>query len=136
MGKRGSRGTGSGGRPESFPRLDVTVEEHEGYAVVTVAGEVDITTGSQLRDPLLDLIDHGLWHHVVDLCAVTFIDSSGLGILVGDHKRLRERSGSLQVICGPGQVARVFRLTAVDRVIPVRDTVEAAVAVLAHPNSA
>jgi anti-anti-sigma factor len=104
--------------------------------LITVVGEVDITTGSRLRDPLHDLLQRDVNHHIVDLRGVTFLDSTGLGILVGDHKRLRDRDGSVQVVCGPGLVGRVFRLTAVDRVIPVHETVEAAAAALNQPDSA
>jgi anti-anti-sigma factor len=120
----------------TFARLNVTVEESPGYAVITVRGEVDVTTGSRLREPLYDLLRRTCCQHVVDLRAVTFLDSTGLGILVGDHKRLRDRGGSLRVVCGPGLVSRVFRLTGVDRVVPVHPTVEAAVAVLDQPDSA
>jgi anti-anti-sigma factor len=137
MSDRRTRPGGPRIRPHaSFTRLTVTVTDHEGYAVVTVVGEVDVTTGFQLRDPLHELAGRKLWHHVVDLQAVTFLDSTGLGILVGDHKRLRDRGGSLQVVCGPGLVSRVFRLTGVDRIIPVRKSVEEAVAVLDQPDSA
>jgi len=111
------------------------VADHDGYAIVTVTGEVDVTTGFRLRDPLHELVERTIWHHVVDLRAVTFLDSTGLGILVGDHKRLRERGGSLQVVCAPGLVARVFRLTAVDRIVPVRESVEEAVRILAQADA-
>jgi anti-sigma B factor antagonist len=136
MGERRSRAGAQRGRPESFNRLAVSVEDHDGYAVIGVVGEVDVTTGSELRDPLQEAFNRGLWHHVVDLRAVTFLDSSGLGILVGDHKRLRDRGGSLQVVSGPGLVSRVFRLTGGDRVVPVRPTVEAAIASLPQSNTA
>ena len=114
-------------RTPSITRLSVTVTDYSGYSLVTVTGEVDVTTGFRLREPLHDLIDRAIRHHVVDLRAVTFLDSTGLGILVGDHKRLRERGGSLQVVCAPGLVSRVFRLTGVDRIVPVRPSVEEAV---------
>jgi anti-anti-sigma factor len=117
-------------------RLSVAVTEHDGYAIVTVVGEVDVTTGFQLRDPLHDLLNRKLWHHVVDLTGVTFLDSTGLGILVGDHKRLRDRGGSLQIVCAPGLVSRVFRLTGVDRIVPVHRSISAAVQILARPDSA
>lgn len=137
MGDRHTRPRGARARqPASSARLTVTVSEHTRHAIVTVDGEVDVTTGSQLRDPLHDLLTRRHWHHVVDLRAVTFLDSTGLGILVSDHRRLRDRDGSLQVVCGAGLVSRVFRLTGVDRVIPVRRSVEDAVAVLAQPDSA
>src|SRR5687767_1441324 len=124
MSERRNRVSWHRDKPESATRLAISVEEHAGYAVVTVAGEVDVITSSQLRDPLHDLIDRGLRHHVVDLRAVPFLDSTGLGVLVGDHKRVRDRGGSLQVVCGPGLVLRVFRLTGVDRIVPVRESVE------------
>jgi anti-anti-sigma factor len=107
------------------------VEAREQYALVTVTGEVDVTTGSQLREPLLELVEQRQFRHVVDLREVTFLDSTGLGILVSDHKRLRDRDGSLHVVCAPGIVSRVFRLTGVDRVVPLVETVEAAQAQVA-----
>lgn len=113
-------------KPESFGRLRVTVDDREHYALVTVAGEVDVTTGSQLRDPLHELVEQRKHRHVVDLREVTFLDSTGLGILVSDHKRLRDRDGSLHVVTVPGIVSRVFRLTGVDRVVPLVATIEEA----------
>ncbi|MFG1924132.1 STAS domain-containing protein [Cryptosporangium sp. NPDC048952] len=112
-------------KPESFGRLRVTVDDREHYALVTVAGEVDVTTGTQLREPLHELVEQRKHRHVVDLREVTFLDSTGLGILVSDHKRLRDRDGSLHVVVTtPGIVARVFRLTGVDRVVPLVTTIE------------
>jgi anti-sigma B factor antagonist len=119
-------------KPESFGRLRVTVDDREHYALVTVAGEVDVTTGSQLREPLHELVEQRKHRHVVDLREVTFLDSTGLGILVSDHKRLRDRDGSLHVVVTtPGIVSRVFRLTGVDRVVPLVETVEEAEKALA-----
>lgn len=123
-------------RPQSMTRLTVSVAEPDGYAIITVVGEVDATTGFHLRDPLHELVSRRFLHHVVDLRKVTFLDSTGLGILVGDHKRLRDRGGSLQVVCAPGLVSRVFRLTGVDRIVPVRKTIEDAVHALDQPDSA
>lgn len=130
MGDRQGRVTGSRAaaraKPEGFGRLRVTVDDADGYSLVTVAGEVDVTTGTDLREPLLDLVERRRHRHVVDLRKVTFLDSTGLGILVSDHKRVRDRGGSLHVVCAPGLVSRVFRLTGVDRVVPVLDSVESA----------
>jgi anti-anti-sigma factor len=139
MAERPTRAHGGRLKPRkatNLARLSVIVDDHDGYAVVTVAGEVDVTTGSLLREPLHDLVRGGSLHHVADLRGVTFLDSTGLGILVGDHKRLRDRGGSLQLVCGSGPVTRVLRVTGVGRVLPVRPTVEAAVALLDQPDSA
>jgi anti-anti-sigma factor len=124
------------GKPETWAELEVTITDHAHYAVVTVVGEVDVTTGSDLRAALYGLLQRGVHHHIVDLRGVTFLDSTGLGILVGDLKRLRDRQGSVQVVCGPGLVGRVFRLTAVDKLIPVHDSVERAAAMLAASDTA
>ena len=86
MGERHGRTTGPRGatraKPETFGRLQVTVANRDSYVLVTVAGEVDVTTGTELREPLLDLVEQRKLRHVVDLREVTFLDSTGLGILV------------------------------------------------------
>lgn len=112
------------------PRITVDVEEHGHYAVVTVAGEIDVMTGSDLRAPLHDLIGRGVVHHVIDLRAVSFLDSTGLGILVGERKRLHDRGGTVRIVCGPGLVGKVVRLTAVDQLVDVHDSVASAVAAI------
>ena len=117
-------------------RITVDVTDHGHYAVVTVAGEIDIMTGSDLRAPLHDLIGRGIIHHVIDLRAVTFLDSTGLGILVGERKRLQDRGGTVRIVCGPGLVGKVVRLTAVDQLVEVHESVASAVAAIdpSHQN--
>jgi anti-sigma B factor antagonist len=122
-------------RPGSLAELAVTRQDLGSYSVLTLTGELDITTGARLRDALHDLIEDGVSHHVVDLRGIQFLDSTGLGVLVGHHKRLAERSGSLQVVCGPGLVGGVFRLTGVDQLIPVRDSLAAAATALGQPGT-
>jgi anti-anti-sigma factor len=106
----------------TLAEMAITREDHPGLTVLTLAGELDITTGAPLRDALHDLAEEGIGHHVVDLRQIRFLDSTGLGILVGHHKRLTEHGGTLQVIAGPGLVGGVFRLTGVDQLIAVRDS--------------
>lgn len=118
------------GGPTDPPRISVTVAEHGAYAVIAVAGEIDIMTGTDLRDPLHELIRRGIVHHIIDLREVTFLDSTGLGILVGERKRLRDRGGSVRAVCGPGLAGRIVKLTAVDRIIEVHDSVASAAAAL------
>lgn len=115
-------------RAGTLAELDITREDHGACTVLTLTGELDITTGAPLRDALHDLVEAGVLHHVIDLRQLRFLDSTGLGILVGHHKRLAEHDGTLQVICGPGLVGGVFRLTGVDQFIPVRDSLAACLA--------
>jgi len=82
-----------------------------GRDVVVVRGEIDVATSATLRDELYAVIDGGSRSLVIDLSDLGFIDSSGLGVLVGSLKHMRERDGQL-VIAGLAQPAlRVFEIT-------------------------
>src|SRR5690606_25670313 len=65
---------------------------------------------------------------VVDLRRVDFLDSTGLGVLVGALKRLRLAGGQLALVCDSEKLLKVFRITALDRVFTLHDSVEAATA--------
>ena len=80
-------------------------------AVLRVAGEVDVYTAPQLRDRVIHLLADGVRHIVADLREVDFLDSSGLGALVGSLRRLRAQDGSLRLVAGAEKILRVFRLT-------------------------
>jgi anti-sigma B factor antagonist len=86
-------------------------QDTDGRDVVVVRGEIDVATSATLRDELYAVIDGGSRSLVVDLSGLGFIDSSGLGVLVGSLKHMRERDGQL-VIAGLAQPAlRVFQIT-------------------------
>jgi anti-sigma B factor antagonist len=77
--------------------------------VVRVTGDIDLSTAPGLRAALNR---PGADHVVVDLRGVTFLDSTGLGVLVGALKRLRRQGGSLKVVINRGgRVRRLFELT-------------------------
>ena len=93
--------------------------------VVRCVGEIDIATVPGLRDRVTSLQVDGPARLVIDLSGVTFIDSLGLGALIGIHKRARVLQGSLVVV--PSRAAaRVFTATALDRVFEIRETLDAA----------
>ncbi len=102
-----------------------TVADH---AVLEVGGEVDVYTAPRLREQVTELIDGGARNVVVDLSRVDFLDSTGLGVLVGAHKRLRLVGGTFALVCAKESLLKVFRITALDQIIPLHDTVEAAIA--------
>jgi anti-sigma B factor antagonist len=87
--------------------------------VVTLAGEVDLSTAPALRERLASLIDGGASSIVVDLRQVSFMDSTGLGVLMGAHLRVRERAGELRLVAGEGPVLRVLTLAKLTEVFPV-----------------
>jgi anti-sigma B factor antagonist len=100
-----------------------TVGEH---TVLEVGGEVDVYTAPRLRERLIELVEGGARHVVVDLSRVEFLDSTGLGVLVGALKRLRAAGGTLGLVCAHERLLKIFRITALDRVFALYDTVEAA----------
>lgn len=102
-----------------------TVGDH---TVLVVGGEVDVYTAPRLRERLVELIEQGARRVVVDLSRVEFLDSTGLGVLVGALKRLRAVGGVLGLVCSHERLLKIFRITALDRVFSLFDTVEAATA--------
>jgi anti-sigma B factor antagonist len=100
-----------------------TVAEH---TVLEVGGEVDVYTAPRLRERLVELVDGGARNVVVDLGRVDFLDSTGLGVLVGALKRLRATNGTFGLVCSKEPLLKIFRITALDQVFPIYPSVEAA----------
>lgn len=98
--------------------------------LVIVSGEVDLFTAPELKQRLLDAIDAGSQRLVVDLTETTFIDSSGLGTLIGARRRLSEREGRLIVVSTNPAIDRTMELTGLDQVFPIVDSRAAALAEL------
>jgi len=94
--------------------------------VVAVCGEIDMDTTPMLEDLLHEVVDAGARHVVLDLAGGTFVDSSGLNLLVMSLKRLREAGGGLCLAHVQKPVRNVLVLSAMDTVLDVYDTVEAA----------
>lgn len=87
--------------------------------VMTVRGELDLASAPKLAAAMSELIDRGHTRVAVDLAAVEFIDSSGLGVLVGSLQRLREDGGDLMLRAASPAVARILELTGLDGLLPV-----------------
>lgn len=92
-------------------------------AVLRVAGEVDVYTAPMLRERIRELAAGGAIHLIADLGQVDFLDSTGLGALIGGLKRLREDGGSLAlVICTP-RILRIFQITGLTKALAVSSSV-------------
>jgi anti-sigma B factor antagonist len=106
--------------------LSMTTRTVGDHTVLDVGGEVDVYTAPRLRERLVELVEQGAKHVVVDLSRVEFLDSTGLGVLVGALKRLRAVNGTLGLVCAHERLLKIFRITALDRVFALYDTVDAA----------
>ncbi|NNM47100.1 anti-sigma factor antagonist [Knoellia koreensis] len=108
--------------------LSVSSTERGASTVVHVAGEIDVYTAPLLREVLDKQIAAGRTDLVVDLEQVTFMDSTGLGVLVGRLKLVRGQNGSLRIVSAQDRILKVFKITGLDKVFHIFPTVEEATA--------
>ena len=110
--------------------FDVQVSERDACAVLTVTGELDVATAPQLRQEAVRLTTSGQAHLVIDLSGVDFLDSTGLGVIVGVLKRARTHGGELAVCGAENHVRKVFEITRISDVLPMHATVDEACAAM------
>ena len=103
-------------------------ESRTPYTVLAVKGEVDVYTAPRLREKLVELVGQGKLKVIVDLEGVDFLDSTGLGVLVGGLKRLRSHDGDLGLVCTQPRILKVFEITGLTKVFEIHDSVDSAVA--------
>jgi stage II sporulation protein AA (anti-sigma F factor antagonist) len=111
-------GTGEAAQPG---RLSVVSNATDGIRVLTVAGEIDHHTGQALRQAL-DVSGTPRPRVVVDLSRVTFMDSTGINILIAAHRALTEAGGWIRLAAPTEAVMRTLQIVGVDTVIDCRET--------------
>ncbi len=99
--------------------LKIEVEEKDNVMLLKLDGEVDVYTAPKLKSRLVELVDQGKFKIVVDLEQVDFMDSSGLGVLVGGLKRVRSHEGAIALICTQENILKIFRITGLVKVFPI-----------------
>ena len=100
----------------------------DGIEVIDVAGTIDIYTAPRLRELLIDLISTNSYQLIVNMDQVEFLDSTGLGVLVGGLKRVRAHDGSLDLVCTQERILKIFRVTGLAKVFCIHETVDQAIA--------
>lgn len=96
------------------------------YTVLAVKGDIDVYTAPRLRAKLVELVSQGARKIVVNLDGVDFLDSTGLGVLVGGLKRVRSHDGDLTVVCTHARILKVFELTGLTEVFRISTSVDEA----------
>lgn len=96
-------------------------------AVLRVGGEVDVATAPEIRGRVIHLLSNDIRHFVIDLRAVDFLDSTGLGSLVGSLKRVNEKDGSFKVVAEAERTLQIFRLTGLVRAFTIHASVPKAI---------
>lgn len=106
--------------------LEIRPDRLDDYCTLTLSGEVDVYTAPRLKEALIEEIESGCANILVDLEGVGFIDSSGLGVLVGGLRRVKEREGIIRLVCTKDSILKIFRITGLDKVFPIYDSLEEA----------
>ena len=111
--------------------MDLKLDHHskDGIEIVDVEGEIDVYTAPRLRELLIELVNSRFYQLVVNMEKVEFLDSTGLGVLVGGLKRVRAHDGSLpDLVCTQERILKIFRITGLTKVFGIHDTVDEAIA--------
>jgi anti-sigma B factor antagonist len=106
--------------------LSLSTRTQGDRTVLSVGGEIDVYTAPQLRQRLIELVEEGSQHIIVDMEQVEFLDSTGLGVLVGGLKRVRALDGSLRLVCSQERILKIFRITGLEKVFGIHGTVDEA----------
>ena len=103
--------------------LTLATNEVDGATIIAVGGEIDVYTAPKLRDKITELVSDGVYDIIVDMEAVEFLDSTGLGVLVGGLKKVRAHDGSLDLVCTQERLLKIFRITGLAKVFVIHDSV-------------
>jgi stage II sporulation protein AA (anti-sigma F factor antagonist) len=107
--------------------LSIKVEvPREDAALLTVEGDLDMDTATELQHHLANQLHHGRRHFLLDIAGVPFMDSSGMNIVLRAYQEVREISGGVYVISPTPAVRRILDLTGVSITVPIVESVEEA----------
>lgn len=101
--------------------FDLHLLHHERCTLLRVQGELDVVSRERFGKAMSDVLDAGQ-PMIVDMKQVTFCDSTGLNAIVVANRRAAERGGFLALVALPDRVQRVFRITGLDKFIPIYDS--------------
>ena len=107
-------------------KVEIDIEDAGGYQILRPSGDLDVYTVGSLRDALATLIEDKTPKVVVDLDGVPFMDSSGLGALMGGVHRMREAGGDLAIACTREQHLKLFTITGFGEGVSIAPTVNEA----------
>jgi anti-sigma B factor antagonist len=100
-------------------QLDIEIKADRGRHLVIPKGEVDLVTQVQVKEAISDLVLHGHVDIVIDLDQTTFMDSTGLGALIGARRKTHAFKGSFAIVCTQERLLKLFRITSLDKVFAI-----------------
>ncbi|MCS6972698.1 MAG: STAS domain-containing protein [Leptospiraceae bacterium] len=92
--------------------LSYTIQDAEGYSILLVSGDLNMFTAPELRNALVKKFEGGIRRFIIDLTNLSYIDSSGIGILVSFVSMARRQENSRVILCGLNkQIRSIFEVT-------------------------
>lgn len=106
--------------------VDLSLETRpvDDRVIVAVGGEIDVYTAPRLREKITELVAEGHYTLLIDLEGVDFLDSTGLGVLVGGLKKVRAHEGSMELVCSQDRLLKIFRITGLAKVFTIHSSEE------------
>ncbi|HTD36478.1 MAG TPA: STAS domain-containing protein [Candidatus Limnocylindrales bacterium] len=119
----------NGTTSQQGPHEDLSIHVHvaDDVQVYELSGSLDIATSPSVRAALVAASERGSHRLIVDLTLVDFLDSTGLGALIGAQRRAKEFAGEVRLVAKEGQILRLLRITGLLKVFAVYPTLEEAV---------
>jgi anti-sigma B factor antagonist len=105
----------------------VVSKEVKNAYVIDVQGEIDVYTSPRVKETINELIEKEHYNLIINLEEVRYIDSTGLGVLIGALKKVREHNGSINLICTNPQIKKIFNITGLVKIFGIFKNVEEAV---------
>ncbi len=106
--------------------MSVTIRRREKppWTVLSIGGDLDVLGAPDLRQAVVAAVAGGSRLLVLDLSELDFVDSFGIGAVVGALKRLRQRGGDLALVCPSPRIRRVFEICDLDRILAMHDSMD------------
>ena len=105
-------------------QLETELRDIDGTMVLDVTGEIDVYTAPQFKEAVNTIIATGQKHLIIDMGNVTYMDSSGFGVLLSATKRLRPEGGTINLVRCNTVIGRVLKITRLDTVFATYDNMD------------
>lgn len=104
--------------------LSLRTRSDGSFEVIEAGGEIDVMTAPRLREAVIDSLSRGRRRLIIDVHDVEFLDSTGLGVLVGALRRAKSEGGSLDIVCTNDRLLKIFEITGLNKVFGLHSSIE------------
>lgn len=102
--------------------MDIKIESKalsDGIQSIEIHGEIDVYTSPKVKEMITELIEKQNFNLIINLEGVRYIDSTGLGVLIGALKKVREKDGCINLVCNNPQIKKIFNITGLVKIFGI-----------------